>query len=457
MDLSVVMTVYNNEKTLRLAIDSILSQTYADFIFYIVDDCSSDESPRILEEYCCKDKRIKLIINRRHLGLTKSLNKALCLVKTKYVARMDADDIALPKRLAKQINFLNNHQDIALLGTAVYLINDNGQQLGQKSFPLDNQHLRKKILQFCPFIHPTWLFRQEIVAELGGYNEDFPYAQDYELALRIAVKYPVANLAELLLYYRVAGSGSISWVKLKIQEAFAIKARWLALFKFGYPKQEFYKLIKPLLSFLVPTGIKKLVYQKLFWTGCLLLSLLILSGCQKSSAPAPSSLPNPVVYQGDYFSTTSSAVTVSRASDYKNWKHYSNDKYRYKLRYPYNWNFVDIDQQPETVTLSRQTQVEQDGQRAICRVSVLPQKVNSLDESTGVKDLRQQGRESRQLKIADQSGLFFGGLGQNGQLFSLFFQKQNQIYRMDWDINYQDFQGGFKDICLQIMASLTFF
>ncbi|MCG2691439.1 glycosyltransferase, partial [Microgenomates group bacterium] len=156
--LTVILPVYNQQASVLAAVDSILSQTFPDFIFIIVDDASSDHSPEILQTSARKDQRIKLIINHHHLGLTKSLNKALRFVKTKYICRMDADDIALPARFVKQTQFLESHPQIMLLGTAAYLIDDTGKQIGLKRFPSDHQHLRSQILKHCPFIHPTWMF-----------------------------------------------------------------------------------------------------------------------------------------------------------------------------------------------------------------------------------------------------------------------------------------------------------
>ena len=132
------MPVYNQQSSVLAAVDSILSQTFSDFIFIIVDDASSDRSLEILQTAARQDQRIKLVANHHHLGLTKSLNKALRLVKTKYISRMDADDIALPARFQKQLQFLATHLQIMLLGTAVYLIDDSGKQIGLKRHPSDH-------------------------------------------------------------------------------------------------------------------------------------------------------------------------------------------------------------------------------------------------------------------------------------------------------------------------------
>src|SRR3990167_400554 len=222
MTISVVMAVHNQLRTLPAALDSILGQTL-------------------------KDWELILIANG------------------KYIARMDADDEALPSRFTKQVEYLNSHRQVKLLGTAANLIDADGKPLGIKRFASDHEHLRQAILSYCPFVHPTWMVLTESLRELGGYNQDFPFAQDYELALRIAGKYEVANLPEPLLNYRVNDPAAISIYQLKQQEKLALRARFLALTDYGYSWLESWKLVKPLLSYLVPAKIKRKIYQKFSW------------------------------------------------------------------------------------------------------------------------------------------------------------------------------------------------
>ena len=171
------MPVYNQASTVLAAADSILNQTFKDFIFYIVNDLSTDDSVQILLAAAQQDKRIKLITNQHHLGLTKSLNKALRQINTPYIARMDADDIALPARFQKQLQFLDTHPQIMLLGTAAYLINESGKQIGLKRHPSDHNHLRSQVLKYCPFIHPTWMFRRSILQKSGIIMKHFLLAR----------------------------------------------------------------------------------------------------------------------------------------------------------------------------------------------------------------------------------------------------------------------------------------
>ena len=124
---TVLMSVYNGEKYLQEAIDSILEQTFKDFEFLIINDGSTDKTGEILESY--HDLRIKIINNEKNIGLTKSLNKGLKLARGEYIARQDADDISMPERLEKEVEFLETHQDYAVVGAFAKIINKNSEIL----------------------------------------------------------------------------------------------------------------------------------------------------------------------------------------------------------------------------------------------------------------------------------------------------------------------------------------
>ena len=195
---SVIMSVYNGEKYLREAIESILNQTFTDFEFIIVNDGSTDNSLEIIQSY--NDERIRIINNEKNIGLTKSLNKALKQAKGEYIARQDADDISLPNRFEEQMGYFEEHQEVVLLGTTVYLIDENGKIVG-KRIVLAKPTI-KDIFKENHFNHGSVMFKKEIVNQLGGYNELIRYSQDYELWLRIAKSYEVRNLTQLLYKLR---------------------------------------------------------------------------------------------------------------------------------------------------------------------------------------------------------------------------------------------------------------
>ena len=250
--ISVILSVHNQEKYLPSATDSILKQSFTDFEFLIIDDASSDQTSLILNRF--RDKRIKTFTNRHRLGLTRSLNRALRHAQGEYIARMDADDIAYPLRLKIQLDYLTRYPHIAACGTAVDLIDYAGKPIGQKHFP---QHITKTMLmRYNPLIHPTVMVRKEVCT----YDANLNGAEDYDLWLRLGSKYQLANINQVLLAYRVNPQG-ISWSSLKHTELQAIKARWKALKQYNYPLWQSIFLIKPILSYIIPAWVKKLLFN----------------------------------------------------------------------------------------------------------------------------------------------------------------------------------------------------
>ena len=195
---SVIMSVYNGEKYLREAIESILNQTFTDFEFIIVDDGSIDNSLEMIKSY--DDERIKIINNEENIGLTKSLNKALKVARGEYIARQDADDISLPNRFEEQIKYFEECPEVVLLGTDIYIINETGKTVG-KRIVLTKPSI-KDLLKNNQFNHGSVMFKKEVINQLGGYNELIRYSQDYELWLRIAKSHEVRNLTQSLYKLR---------------------------------------------------------------------------------------------------------------------------------------------------------------------------------------------------------------------------------------------------------------
>jgi len=195
------MSVYNGEQYLQEAIESILNQTFSDFEFLVIDDASTDSTPQILESY--HDLRIRVIRNHENLGLTTSLNKGLALARGEYIARMDADDISLPERFDKQVAFLDNHPEIALIGTAKQVIDQRGSILGTYIPPLQPQY--RDFLKTNPITHGSVVVRRKILDAYSGYNELFRKSQDYALWLQMAKEQKLHNIQDVLYMFRTHG------------------------------------------------------------------------------------------------------------------------------------------------------------------------------------------------------------------------------------------------------------
>ena len=179
-----------------------MSQTYQDFEFLIVDDGSTDSTRDLILSF--DDARIRMLDNPRQLGLARSLNQGLRLATADLIARQDADDISEPQRLERQLDFLRENPEVALLGSSCTEIDAEGNVLRHVRLPSDSLAIRWYLLFLCPFYHTAVMLRRTpIVKQVGFYNESLSYSMDYEFCRRIACRLAVANLDELLVRYRV--------------------------------------------------------------------------------------------------------------------------------------------------------------------------------------------------------------------------------------------------------------
>ena len=200
---SVVMSVYNGEKYLNEAVDSILNQTYRNFEFIIIDDGSTDNSPAILKEYAAMDARIRFI-SREHRGLPKSANEGIALSAGGFIARMDSDDVAAPERFQKQLDYLEANQRCVAVGAEVMLIDEQGRPLGHRGHPHGHWAIRRSLLMGNggTMTHPAVMIRRGAIQKISGYNEGFETTSDLDLFLRLSEVGLVENLPDVLLSWR---------------------------------------------------------------------------------------------------------------------------------------------------------------------------------------------------------------------------------------------------------------
>lgn len=200
--ITVLMPVFNGEKYLGQAVESILDQTFSGFELLIIDDCSSDRSFDMIRSY--RDSRIRLVQNNSNMGLIGTLNKGIELAAGSFIARMDQDDISMPERLGKQIAFMETHTEVAVCGCWAIEIDENGNRLGKRETPV-GRRMAKDYWRPSPIIHPS-AFMRTAIARRYTYDKDFIDAEDYELWLRIARDHRIDNIPEYLLYYRMNSS-----------------------------------------------------------------------------------------------------------------------------------------------------------------------------------------------------------------------------------------------------------
>lgn len=199
---SVIMSVYNGAPHVYACVQSILQQTFANFEFLILNDGSTDNSSAVLNELAQSDHRIRLI-ERENRGLVASLNELIDAARAPLLARMDSDDIAMPERLEKQVEYLTSNPEVGVLGTNTHDLNEIGFIISASDdYPLTPADSRSNLKDGPPVCHPSVMMRTDIIRKLAGYRAAFRHAEDYDLWLRASLLTDIANLPERLLLYR---------------------------------------------------------------------------------------------------------------------------------------------------------------------------------------------------------------------------------------------------------------
>ena len=197
---TVLMPVYNAGEYLKEAIESILKQTFTNLTLLIIDDCSTDGSANVAKSF--DDQRIKLLVNQKNLGLSASLNIGIENASTKYIARMDQDDISLPNRIEEQLNFMEANRDIGVCGTYIEAFSPSGSRL--KKFPIKDADIKVMLLFNSPLAHPTVMIRKEILDKYElKYDSNYDGAEDYDLWERMSKFTRMENIPKVLFRYRL--------------------------------------------------------------------------------------------------------------------------------------------------------------------------------------------------------------------------------------------------------------
>lgn len=195
---TMLLAVYNGERFLRTAIESVLAQTYPNFRFLIVDDCSTDQSARLVESY--RDPRIELVRLPKNIGQTAALNLGSQRASTRWIARMDADDYSAPARLEEQMKALERSPGIHCVGTAAWEFSDDPKVVNHIiRRPEGEQQIRRAALLGQGIIHGSVVIERQALLDAGGYDERYWYASDRELFIRFLRRYRAINLPEALV------------------------------------------------------------------------------------------------------------------------------------------------------------------------------------------------------------------------------------------------------------------
>jgi len=231
---SVILPVYNADKYLSAALESLINQTYTNLEIIAINDGSTDNSLSILKHFAKTDKRIKVISNPKNLKISRSLNRGISKAKGKYIARMDADDIALPKRIEKQILFLISHPEVVIVGGQCRTIDTSGKVIGRKLFPTTHDAIKNGLFTGNPIQHPSVIINRSLLPEnFSWYNPVLPPAEDLDLFFRLGKFGKYANLSTFVLHYR-QHMGSETFKNPLHTFSLTQKVRQLAVNRYGY-------------------------------------------------------------------------------------------------------------------------------------------------------------------------------------------------------------------------------
>jgi glycosyltransferase involved in cell wall biosynthesis len=224
------MPAHNAASYVEEAIASVLAQDYAAFEVLVVDDGSTDGTAEVLARLAARDARVRWLRNERNLGIVATRNRLLAEAdpRATYLAVLDADDVCLEGRLRKQVEFLEQHRDHAAVGSHTVIIDEQGRRVGERRYPTSSAELRRVMTRYNPIAQSAVMLRRSALETVGQYDPRYPRCQDYDLWLRLASRFPLANLDEPLIGYRVSTTqGKSTHLKESLRLTIAIQRSWL--------------------------------------------------------------------------------------------------------------------------------------------------------------------------------------------------------------------------------------
>lgn len=250
--LTVFTPNYNSSKYISETIESILNQSYSNFEYIIIDDCSIDNSWEIIQKYAKKDARIKVYRNNKNLKIVKTRNLGFktSSPKAKYFAIIDSDDISLPDRLETQVDFLENNPEYGLIGSNIIIINENSEIIGFRKFPLKDNEIHNVITRFNPIAQSSVLLRKIVIEQIGFYHNRWEVCQDYDYWLRVGISWKLANIERPLIKYRFSKTQvKVTNFKESLKNTYLIQKKAIKIY--GYSDNLFNKLYRTSLKLLM--------------------------------------------------------------------------------------------------------------------------------------------------------------------------------------------------------------
>lgn len=257
---SVIIPAYNCEKYIDEAISSVINQTYRNLEIIVVDDGSTDGTWKKLQNHKKLDKRVHIFKNDKNLKIVGTLNFALSQSHGEYIARMDSDDWRMQNSIEKQVNFLNNHPDVVIVGGAIDVCDKGMNKINHRKYPLNDDEIRNRLFRYNPFAHPAIMVRGDILRDL---RYQLNWAEDYDLYFRLGRIGKFANMKDTILKLRTHTS-SISQSKVSYQEDLTLYIRLKAVFEYGYSMRfadKLYFVTQFVSKLIMPSGVRFKIFN----------------------------------------------------------------------------------------------------------------------------------------------------------------------------------------------------
>jgi glycosyltransferase involved in cell wall biosynthesis len=264
---SSVLPCYNNDRYVGQAIESLLEQKRAVDEIIVIDDGSTDSSWEVIQELVSTNTQVKAFKNEKNLGIPATRNRLIQEMRgdADYMLILDADDVAAPGRVARQLEYLENHPDCALVGSDISIINEQGEQIGVREYPHTHEEIVSSALHFNPFAQSSVMIRTSVIGQVGEYDERLARVQDYDLWLRvIKAGYQVHNLVEpLTLFRRHKDQGKETMAQKSIYYSWRVRARYIWRPRF-FSLKGVALFVAYTLAMIFPKQMLNKIYAKLF-------------------------------------------------------------------------------------------------------------------------------------------------------------------------------------------------
>jgi len=258
---SILIPTYNSVDFVEDTVRSIMNQTYTNIEIVIVDDASTDGTMKILEKLSKEDKRIKLLQNKKNLGITDNMNNGIHKCNGKYIAILDGDDWAYPYRIEEQVKLMEKDEEVVLCAGYMDICDENLNVKTTRTYPLKDKEIRRAMVKYDPISHPSSMWRKDALLKTDLYSKNFPICRDYDLIVRISKFGKYENVPKSLIKYRVR-KDSETGKKIRQTQLYSFYIQMKAVFEYGFKftfTDGVFLILRLIATVILPTSLQRFI------------------------------------------------------------------------------------------------------------------------------------------------------------------------------------------------------